>query len=109
MWPTIRTGDVVEIAPLRGRVEVGSIVLYRGVHGPLVHRVVACRHGELKTQGDAAADPDPLVAPGQVLGQVTRVYAGGSGSRRLLTPYWMAKTRGWLRSWKRALRRVTLS
>jgi hypothetical protein len=78
MWPFIRDGDVVEIAPMPPQPAVGMAVLARLApeHYPL-HRLVA-RHGDTWVlRGDYNRGPDGLVCRQDLIGMVTRVERNG--------------------------------
>ncbi len=79
MTPFVRGGDVVTIAP-RGLREPlpGDVVAYAaGADRLVVHRIVGQLEGRLLPRGDAAPSADPPIAPGDILGVVTRVERRG--------------------------------
>lgn len=82
MYPVIRHGDVLLVAPLDRPAQVGDILLYRDAAGrPVAHRLVGFAAGgenpSLVLKGDSAADPDLPVRLGQVLGRVAAVARRG--------------------------------
>lgn len=88
MFPFIRDGDAVTIAPLRGRrARLGEVVAFAGVaDGLVVHRVIARRPGVYKIHGDYLGGPDDVVSFASVLGAVTRVERRGRLVRLGLGP-----------------------
>jgi hypothetical protein len=103
MFPLVRDGDVVVIAPVGEReVTVGEVVAFRHpVRGDLViHRAVARSADGWLMRGDACAGPDGVVGAGDLLGRITRVERRGRpvrfGDGR--SGAWVAglSRRGWL-------------
>jgi signal peptidase I len=98
MTPSVRPGDVVLTSPVGTEpLGVGSVIVYEGENGKIIHRVTAREDGAYRTRGDANADEDPLA--------VQRDQIVGAG--RLLIPmvglpaYWfrsghMVGFAGWL-------------
>ena len=88
MLPFIRDGDVVTIAPLRGRrARFGEVVAFAGPAGGLVvHRVTARRQGVYEIRGDHLSGSDDVVPFAGVLGAVTRVERRGRPVRLGLGP-----------------------
>ena len=104
MWPFVRDGDVVTVAPLDGaRPGRGRVVAFVHPHGErlVVHRVVGKKDGRLLIKGDNAHVADGLVGAASVLGWVTRVERQGRdahlglGPERLLVA--LLSRWGWLR------------
>lgn len=99
MEPSLRPGDVVLTSPIGTEpLGVGSVVVFNGPNGNVIHRVTAVElDGAYRTRGDANADEDPVaVQPEQVV-----------GTGRLLVPmiglpaYWFTEGQtlgfgGWL-------------
>ena len=79
MDPFVRDGDVLTVAPARGRPALGRVVAVRDpVTGRLVvHRVVARGPGGVLVRGDGAGQADGVAGPGDVLGQVVAVERRG--------------------------------
>jgi len=78
MSPFIRNGDVVEVVPLKGKINLGDIVLYCSSHGnPVVHRVIQRRKESIITKGDSVPTSDEPVLSRQVLGRVVSVEKNG--------------------------------
>jgi hypothetical protein len=78
MWPTIRSGDVLEVQRCAANeLRVGDIVLVKGLGGIRVHRLL--RRGTevdclgIVTRGDSHWRADESVAESNVLGRVVRV------------------------------------
>jgi hypothetical protein len=78
MFPTIRPGDSVTIAPSRERPRVGEIVAFHQPHIErlLIHRVDAIRGDAFATRGDANREGDGWVLRDQIYGRVIRVTRG---------------------------------
>ncbi len=94
MAPEIRSGDVVEVAPLGSdrSVRRGDIVLCRLPNGGIVlHRVVRIRgrRGERRIlpKGDALAGPDGWIDPESVLGRAVVVFGAQGTPTRLDVPW----------------------
>ena len=84
MWPTIRDGDVITVAPARpDDVAVGDVVLYRAPRGLTAHRVMK-RLIDLplafRVRGDAPGSQDDTVAAGEILGTVGTIERDGGPS-----------------------------
>lgn len=82
MWPTLKRGDRVLVAPRAENLAVGDVVVVRIGKRVLVHRVVersAC--GRVTTRGDFNTVPDPSVRIEQVVGRVVRVERNRYRSR----------------------------
>jgi hypothetical protein len=79
MDPFVRDGDVLTVAPVRGRPGLGRVVAVRDpVTGrPVVHRVVAHGAGGVLVRGDGAGRADGVAGPDDVLGQVVAVERNG--------------------------------
>ncbi len=77
MAPLIREGDIVEVAPVAGRLKLGDVALLRGDNDyAFVHRVIRNRReeGYVVTKGDFAFTDDGKVDTGRIIGVVTRVH-----------------------------------
>lgn len=103
MQPFIHNGDVITVAPLRGRPGYGDIVAF--VHPPtgklIVHRVVARRGDLCLMRGDAVPEGfDGWVTRADLLGRVARIERGGKIVRtNVLLLRWLAALLsrfGWL-------------
>lgn len=78
MSPLIRNGDVVEVAPFKGKVNFGDIILYFSSWGtPVVHRVIQRNKESIITKGDSVPSSDHPVLFKQVLGRVVAVEKNG--------------------------------
>ncbi len=78
MSPFIRNGDVVEVVPLKGKINLGDIILYRSSYGnPLVHRVIQTNKESIVTKGDSVPSSDQPMLSRHVLGQVVSVEKNG--------------------------------
>jgi hypothetical protein len=80
MSPSIRDGDLIQVAPVTGAApRLGQVVacVHPGGRGPVVHRVIARQGSCFLTKGDNASLADGLVARSQILGVVTLVERNG--------------------------------
>jgi signal peptidase I len=79
MYPFIKDGDVLTVAPLKRPPHRGDVVAFRfaATQGLVVHRVVASGSGGYAIRGDNSEEPDGVVAPGDVVGVVERVERDG--------------------------------
>ena len=71
MFPVIRNGDRVRIAPLDGPVRRGDIVLVVIAGAWVLHRVVETQQNELITQGDNQNETDSPVSLAHAVGRAT--------------------------------------
>ena len=81
MYPSLRAGDVVIVAPLDGApIRLGEIVLFRDVAGsPVLHRVLRrtrCNRETYQTRGDAVLRLDEAIGAERILGRVRRIEGG---------------------------------
>lgn len=79
MYPSIKDGDVVQIAPVRiGEIDVGEVVFFRSGDRLLAHRVTGYVWNEqgvlLKARGDGFRQEDPPIDEADLLGRVEIVY-----------------------------------
>ncbi|MEM6454698.1 MAG: S24/S26 family peptidase [Acidobacteriota bacterium] len=86
MTPTIRSGDVLTIAPASMRApRWGDVVVFRDPAGRLrMHRVVGRMAGappQLRVRGDNSRGADPPVPTDAVLGVVIAISRGGRPRR----------------------------
>jgi hypothetical protein len=78
MFPTIRSGERVEVAPLRGALpRPGDVILVRAVRGLTAHRVVEVQGHSILMRGDHAVGNDPILDSQAILGIVTGVEREG--------------------------------
>ncbi len=80
MSPFIKDGDVITVAPLRGRPpRAGRIVafLHPGTGRVAVHRVVRTKDGRFSIRGDNTDAPDGILPPERILGTVSRIERDG--------------------------------
>ena len=78
MSPFIRNGDVLEVVPLKGKINIGDVVLCRSSYGnPVVHRVIYRNTESIITKGDSVPNSDQPVLSKQVLGRVVAVEKNG--------------------------------
>jgi hypothetical protein len=107
MYPTIRDGETVDVAPIDpARIRRGDVLLCRLGSGTVAHRVIdfdrtAATVSAIVLRGDAAFAPDPPLTARDILGQVIATTRGGARRRldtrasRLLGPLvaraWRAK------------------
>lgn len=83
MWPTLRSGDLLDVADLAFElIRPGHVVVFRagGSDDPIVHRVGRVAPGALFTRGDAARFYDPWIVRAADVDAV--VMAAGRGRRR---------------------------
>jgi hypothetical protein len=84
MFPFIRDGDVVTVAPLKGiRLRRGDVVACVPPRRDtlVIHRVVARRGQSYLVKGDATSEADGLVQEADILGRVMSVERRGSEVR----------------------------
>ena len=80
MFPCIRDGDVIRVAPLSGpSPRLGQVVacVLPGGRGLAVHRVIARQGSLFLTKGDNARLADGFLARSHILGVVTQVERNG--------------------------------
>ena len=79
MSPFIRNGDIVEVIPVKGKINLGDVVFYRSSHGRMViHRVIQRRKRSIITKGDALFGHDGSISLEQILGRVAVVDKRGA-------------------------------
>jgi phage repressor protein C with HTH and peptisase S24 domain len=89
MFPEIRDGEDVTVAPAVDGVRTGEVVLTDSGEGMIVHRLERMNSQSVRTRGDSCLEPDEVL-PGQaMLGRVTKIgeHSAGrpsGGLRRLL-------------------------
>lgn len=84
MYPFIRDGDVVTVAPLAGQdPRPGDVAAFvqPGTSGVRVHRIVKVEAGRYFPKGDNALDVDGALARDMILGLVVRLERGGRPHR----------------------------
>jgi len=78
MSPFIRNGDVVEVVPVKGKVNFGDVILYHSSYGnPIIHRVIQGNKENIITKGDSVSNFDQPILSKQVLGRVVAVEKNG--------------------------------
>lgn len=78
MSPFIRNGDVLEVAPFKGKINLGDIILYHSSCGsPVIHRVIQRRKESIITKGDSVPGSDQPMLFKQVLGRVVAIEKNG--------------------------------
>jgi len=78
MSPFIRNGDVLEVVPVKGKINLGDIILYYSSYGnSVVHRVIQRNKGSIITKGDSVPGSDQPVLFRKVLGRVVAVEKNG--------------------------------
>jgi signal peptidase len=80
MYPFIREGDVVTVAPLAGPdPRPGDVAAFvqPGTSGVRVHRIVKVEAGRYFLKGDNALDADGALPRNMILGLVVRLERGG--------------------------------
>jgi len=80
MRPLLRSGDLLEAEPYRGRrIRAGDIVVFSAPHEKrlITHRLVSFRNGRFIARGDnnTRSDPWPLTAD-DIVGKVLRIRRG---------------------------------
>jgi hypothetical protein len=82
MYPTIRDGDPVEIAPCEaGSLRRGNIVLTMTKRGLTLHRIVRIVSSGVVIRGDNALISDAPVAPEDILGRMVEPEPSKNGWR----------------------------
>lgn len=77
MWPFLRDGDVVTLAPFCGPVRLGEVLAARRGEELLLHRVVRLSAKGPVLRGDALPREDGAFAAPQLLGRVVRLRRSG--------------------------------
>ena len=78
MSPFIRNGDVVEVVPFKGKMNLGDVVFYCSCYGsPVIHRVIQKNKESIITKGDSVPSSDHPVLFKHVLGRVVAVEKNG--------------------------------
>ena len=78
MSPFIRNGDVVEVVPSKGKINLGDVVFYCSSYGNLIiHRVIQRGKESIITKGDSVPSSDQPIFSKQVLGRVVAVEKNG--------------------------------
>ena len=78
MSPFIRNGDVMEVVPVKGKINFGDIILYHSSCGsPVIHRVIQRNKESIITKGDSVPSSDHQVLFKHVLGRVVAVEKNG--------------------------------
>jgi hypothetical protein len=77
MFPTIRPGERVLLEPCSREPRLGDIVALRGDRCILVHRIVDCSGGTIRTRGDASPRTDAPVRSSHIVGLATAVMRDG--------------------------------
>ena len=91
MAPTIRNGEMVEVAPRTAReLRPGDVALYEGDRGLIAHRVVAIDGDTVRLRGDAARSEDTPVESKRVLGRVVSVQRGGRWTKVTGPRVWLS-------------------
>ena len=83
MYPTLRTGDVVDVDPTeKETLETGDIVVFQKERELICHRLVEIHESvspqPLLTQGDATTHPDPPLSQQEILGKVISIERKGT-------------------------------
>ena len=78
MSPFIRNGDVVEVVPVKGKVNFGDVILYHSsCGGPVIHRVIQRNKESIITKGDSVPGSDQPVLFRKVLGRLVSIEKNG--------------------------------
>lgn len=88
MYPLIKDGDLLTVAPLSGtRPGRGQVLAFSKLTGGVVvHRLTGRRGDDYLVRGDNVDDDTAVVSPGQILGQVTHIERNGRRVRLGLGP-----------------------
>lgn len=110
MWPLLRAGDRLTVAPWEGPPRVGCVAVAVIGRALVAHRVIEVLPEHVRMQGDAAPLPDAPLRPVAVLGRVVAARSPQGRHRPLYdTPdawqRWMPVARSLARS-RRALAAV---
>ena len=80
MFPTLKTGDILRVAPCEDRdISVGDVLVFNNSYGrtPIVHRVVTVNQEGLRTKGDnKLAIDDFILQPTEIIGRVVSIQRG---------------------------------
>jgi hypothetical protein len=98
MAPMLRTGDDLKVSACDvNELKCGDLIVYRGKHGFLTHRILDVESQTVRTKGDAWYKPDTPVSKDDIVGIV---YARENHLRLIdfNTPRWGKLNRflGWL-------------
>ena len=79
MSPLVRSGDVLTNSPIESPLRLGDVVAFRdSISGRFaIHRIVGLGNHGLLIKGDNCIEPDGWMAPGSILGRVTRIERAG--------------------------------
>lgn len=107
MWPFLRDGDVVTLAPLTAPILLGEVLLARRGDELVLHRAVRLTEGGPVLRGDALPREDGVFPAAQLLGRVVRLRRAGHAGRgyppaRLFALAMAPACRLWLRVARRA-------
>lgn len=78
MTPTLPPDCEVDIVPTGDRIPLGALIVFASGSSLVVHRLVHRTDRYLVAQGDGRWQPDPRLAPGQILGVVAAAYQDGA-------------------------------
>jgi hypothetical protein len=76
MYPAIRDGEMVEIAPCNVSLRRGDVVLVAMRRGMTLHRIVRITSDGIITRGDNATEDDGMIASANILGRAVNRPAG---------------------------------
>jgi drug/metabolite transporter (DMT)-like permease len=77
MWPALRDGDVLTVAPLRGPVRPGDVLATVRAGRLVVHRAREVSAAGVVLRGDSCAEADGPFAHGELLGRVVEARRAG--------------------------------
>ena len=80
MYPFIQDGDVVTLSPLqKQKLHIGDVIALELPFDRklLVHRIIRVHKSGYLVKGDNQLDPDGLISPSSIIGQVIAVERGG--------------------------------
>jgi len=83
LWPAAPEGSLLAVSPCAASaLREGDLVTFRRAGRVITHRVIAVDEaGRVLAWGDSLLRPDPLIAPGDVLGRAAIVRRGPTIAR----------------------------
>jgi len=78
MYPSIRSGEHVHVAPDARPLRRGDVILARAARGLTAHRVVRVSSGAVITRGDNALGRDAAIPYHAIIGRITHLEREGA-------------------------------